>query len=81
MKPFGHCTACGGERLTEKTIEKVVRGGKHTATVTVSALVCRDCGERLYPAQTVKRLEEIRVRLEREEVQGFQPVGQQFRVA
>lgn len=81
MKPFSHCTNCGGRHLTEKTVEQTVRGGNNMASVPVSALVCLDCGERLYDAKTVKRLEEVKRRLERGEVQGFQPIGQMYRIA
>ncbi|MCX7669802.1 MAG: YgiT-type zinc finger protein, partial [Anaerolineae bacterium] len=53
----------------------------HTAILKVRADVCLQCGERLYSAETVKRFEQIRRKLERQEVAEFQPLGQTFQVA
>lgn len=76
---FSKCPICGGE-LVEKGVEKLLRGGKNTAVLTVRAEVCLHCGERLYSAETVKRFEQIRAKLERQEVSEFQPLGQTFQV-
>jgi len=79
MKPFEKCPVCGGE-LVEKDVEKIVRGGRHTAVLNVRADVCLHCGERLYSRETVTRFEEIRARLERQDTSGLQPLGQSFQV-
>jgi YgiT-type zinc finger domain-containing protein len=52
MMPFNKCPACGGE-MVEKDVEKLLRGGIHTAVLTVRAEVCLRCGERLYSQETV----------------------------
>lgn len=80
MKPFEKCPVCGGE-LAEKEVEKLLRGGVHTAVVKVPAEVCLHCGERLYSEETVRRFEQIRVKLERQETDGFRPLGRSFEVA
>lgn len=80
MKPFEVCPVCGGE-LVEKDVEKLLRGGAHTAVLTVHAEVCLRCGERLYSEETVQRFEEIRSKLEHQDVAEFQPMGQSFKVA
>lgn len=80
MKPFEKCPVCGGE-LTEKEVEKLLKGGIHTAVIKVRANVCLRCGERLYSVDTVKRFEQIRQKLERQDVAEFQPLGQTFQVA
>lgn len=80
MRPFEKCPVCGGE-LVEKDVEKLLKGGVHTAVITVRAEVCLRCGERLYSAETVRRFEQIRQKLERQEVAEFQPLGQSFHVA
>lgn len=79
MKPFEKCPVCGGE-LVEKEVEKLLRGGCHTAVLTVQAEVCLHCGERLYPEETVRRFEEIRAKLERQDTGEFEPLGQSFQV-
>jgi YgiT-type zinc finger domain-containing protein len=80
MKPFDKCPICGGE-LVEKEVEKLLKGGIHTAVLKVRADVCLRCGERLYSMETVRRFEQIRQKLERQEVAEFQPLGQSFQVA
>jgi YgiT-type zinc finger domain-containing protein len=79
MMPFEECPVCGGE-LVEKEVEKLLRGGVHTAVLKVRAEVCLRCGERLYPQETVRQFEEIRAKLERQETAAFQPVGLSFQV-
>jgi len=80
MMPFNKCPICGGE-MVEKDVEKLLRGGIHTAVVKVQAEVCLRCGERLYSEETVRRFEQIRAKLERQETAEFQPLGQSFQVA
>lgn len=63
-----------------KEVEKLLRGGNHTAVLNVPAEVCLRCGERLYAQETVRRFEEIRAKLERQETAEFQPLGRVFQV-
>jgi len=79
MIPFEKCPVCGGE-LVEKEVEKLLRGGIHTAVLKARADVCLHCGERLYSQETVRRFEGIRARLERQETADFEPLGQSFQV-
>ncbi|MBK8534177.1 MAG: YgiT-type zinc finger protein [Candidatus Competibacteraceae bacterium] len=80
MMPFTQCPVCSGE-LAEKHVEKLLLGGCHTAMICVPAEVCLHCGERLYSQDIVRRFEQIRTKLQRQEVSEFQPLGQSFRVA
>jgi YgiT-type zinc finger domain-containing protein len=80
MKPFDKCPICGGQ-LEERTVEKLLRGGVHTAAVRVRADVCMQCGERLYSQQDVERFEDIRAKLQLQQTEGFRLVGQSFEVA
>ena len=79
MMPFSKCPVCGGE-LVEKDVEKLLRGGSHTAILTARAEVCLSCGERLYTQETVRHFEQIRAKLERQEFTEMQPLGQSFQV-
>jgi len=79
MIPFPKCPICGGE-LVEKEVEKLLRGGNHTAVVRVKAEVCTHCGERFYSEKTVEYFEEIRAKLENQDVKGFELVGNAFKV-
>lgn len=79
MTPFKKCPTCGGE-LVRKEVEKLLRGGVNTATMTVTAEVCLRCGERLYDEATVRKFESIRGKLESQQTSEFQPMGRSFRV-
>ena len=79
MKPFERCPVCAGE-IIEKEVEKLLKGGVNTAVLKIRAEVCLRCGERLYSPETVRRFEQIRQKLERQEVEEFQPLGQTFQV-
>ncbi len=67
--------------MIEKEVEKLLRGGNHTAAVKVSAEVCLRCGERLYSVATAERFDQIRSKLRIGETETFQAVGQTFEVA
>lgn len=77
---FEKCPVCGGE-LVEKEVEKVLRGGVNTAVLKVCAEVCLRCGERLYTQETVRRFEQIKAKLERQETGEFRAIGVSYRVA
>ncbi len=79
MMPFEKCPVCGGE-LKEKEVEKLLRGGNHTASLIVHAEVCLHCGERLYAEETVRLFQQIRNKLKLQELLDFQPLGQSFTV-
>jgi len=58
--------------------KKLKMTGYYIAAMKVQAEVCLHCGGRVYPQETVKRFEEIRGKLEREEVSSFKPLGKAF---
>lgn len=80
MLPFNQCPVCSGE-IVKKDVEKLLRGGNHTAVVKAKAEVCLHCGERLYSKETISHFEQIRNKLASYEVEDFQPLGKSFQVA
>ncbi|MBD2293674.1 YgiT-type zinc finger protein [Anabaena sphaerica FACHB-251] len=80
MLPIDKCVVCNGNLLETKVTE-IIKGGGNTATLQVNALVCQNCGERFYHADTIRRFENIKLKLERQETQDLIPVGQSFEVA
>ena len=80
MMPFKKCPVCGGE-MVEKEVEKILRGGVHTAVVKVHAEVCLHCGERLYSLESIRLFDEIRAKLKRKETEEFKQMGFSFQVA
>ncbi|ACK67859.1 conserved hypothetical protein [Rippkaea orientalis PCC 8801] len=79
MLPISQCIICSGN-LKEQKLTEIVRGAGNTATLTVEALVCQKCGERYYHADVVRKLEEIKAKLERQDTDDFVLVGQSFSV-
>ena len=79
MKYVKQCPQCGGE-IVNKEVTEVLYGGVNTAFLKVQAGVCLLCGERLYTADTIRQFEEIEAKLEHQETEGFQLLGQSFQV-
>jgi YgiT-type zinc finger domain-containing protein len=80
MKLFEKCPVCGGE-VTEKEVEKLLKGDGDTATVKVRAEVCLHCGERLYSPEVIAFFEEVRKKLREKKVGGFIEIGKSYQVA
>ncbi len=78
--PFAKCPIFGGE-LETKEVEKIVCGGLHAAVLNVSAEVYLHCGKKLYAEGTVRYFEAIRHKLQRQEINDFQVLGNTFTVA
>jgi len=73
------CPRCGGA-VVEKEVTEVLYGGVNTAFLRVRAGVCCLCGERLYTPETVRRFEEIELKLEQQETADLKPLGQSYQV-
>lgn len=73
------CPRCGGP-VVEKEVTELLYGGANTAILRITAGVCLLCGERLYTPQIVRQFEEIEAKLEQEETEEFEPLGQSFQV-
>ena len=76
---FEKCPVCGGE-IIEKEIEKVIKGGNHTATLKVKAETCLHCGERLYAPDIIKKFEEVRNNLKSNNLKGLVEIGKALEV-
>lgn len=79
MKSFDKCPICGN-RLLEKDVEKILRGGNHTAVVALRAEVCLHCGERLYSEDQVRLFEQIRTKIAKGETEEYEPMGKSYHV-
>ncbi|MBS3029060.1 MAG: YgiT-type zinc finger protein [Dolichospermum sp. DET50] len=61
MLPIDKCVVCNGNLLETKVTE-IIKGGSNTATLQVNASVCRNCGERFYHVDTIRKLENIKLK-------------------
>ena len=75
------CPTCGSDRLHEKTIDHVVKGGNNTAFVEVTVEACEKCGETLFTPDQVRLFEKVKSKLENNQTEEFVPVGKNFRLA
>ena len=73
------CMRCGSTDLTDKVVEKLVRGGAHVVALQATATVCHSCGERYFASDVIAAFEAVKQKLEHEELGGFQSVGKLLR--
>jgi len=78
MTPFDKCPVCGGKLVDE--VEKLLKGGVHTAVLKAHAAERLQCGTHLYSNETIRRFEQIRQKRESQEVAGFHSPGQSSHV-
>ncbi len=79
MKPFDKCPV-GGNELVEKDVEKLLRGGNHSALVVVRAEVCLHCGERLFSEEQIRLFEQTRTKLAQDDTAEFDYKGKFYHV-
>lgn len=80
MKWISQCPTCAGE-LTAEIVEKLLRGGNNIASIKVEAMVCHKCGEIVYDAATIRKLQKIREKLAQNQVADFALLGQAYAVS
>ncbi len=78
---LSRCSRCGSTDLEERIVEKLLRGGQHVLALRVPATVCHRCGERYFAKEVIEVFESSRRKLERGELEDYQPVGQMLRLA
>lgn len=62
------CVICRCDEITLKEIEEEFRIGSDVVLVPVEVLVCASCGERYYDRKTMRSLEDIEEKLNRNEI-------------
>jgi YgiT-type zinc finger domain-containing protein len=72
---LSRCTRCGATDLEDREIEKLVRGGNDVAALRVRATICLHCGERYFPEEAIRAIEQVRRDLSDGKVSGFQTLG------
>lgn len=72
---LSRCVRCGATDLEDREVEKLVRGGDDVASLRVHATVCHHCGERYFPDEAIRALEQVRRDLSEGNVAGFRTLG------
>lgn len=62
------CVICRCDEIILKEIEEEFRIGSDVVLVPVEVLVCASCGERYYDRKTMRSLEDIEEKLNRNEI-------------
>jgi len=57
------CVVCKSSDINKKLIEEEVKAKNDIVLIPMEVLVCRNCGERYYDRNNMKKLEEIKTRL------------------
>lgn len=73
---LSRCFRCGSTELEDKPVEELVRQGRYVVALRVLADVCSRCGERYFEGDSVRMFENVRRRIERGDLEGFQVTGE-----
>jgi len=57
------CVICKSPDIQMKNVEEEIKLGKDIILVPIEVLVCNNCSERYYDSRTMKKLENIRLKL------------------
>jgi len=69
------CPLCGGDVVVEQR-EIWEREGRMALVITETVGVCVQCGEQFLAPQTVERLERLREKLKKGDLEGMRLVGE-----
>jgi len=72
------CVICKSQHIETKEVEEEIRWGNNVLLVPVEVLVCLNCGERYYDKKNMKKIEEMRSRLQKHELE-VEEIGKIFR--
>jgi YgiT-type zinc finger domain-containing protein len=74
------CVICKSSDIQMKLVEEEIKAGKDIVLIPMKVLVCLNCGERYYDRKAMRKVEELRDRLKRHDLE-VEEVGKVFRVA
>lgn len=62
------CIVCKGSDIELKTVDEQIRKGRDIILVPMSILVCSNCGERYYDRKSMRKIEDIRNKVQNQEL-------------
>jgi CRISPR/Cas system-associated protein Csx1 len=69
---------CNSSNLEMKSVEEEIRSDKDILLIPLEVLACLSCGERYYDRKTMKKIEEMRSKLEKHDLE-VEEVGKVLR--
>ena len=62
------CVVCKGSDIELKTVDEQIRKGRDIVLVPMNILVCSNCGERYYDRKSMRKIENIRNKVQNQEL-------------
>ena len=62
------CIICNSPDIQTKKVEEEIKIEKDIILVPIEVLVCNNCGERYYDSRTMRKLEDIRLKLDNKDL-------------
>jgi len=72
------CVICKSSDIQMKMVEEEIKSGKDIVLIPMEVLVCLNCGERYYDRKTMRKIEDIRSRLGKQDLK-VEEVGKVLR--
>ena len=72
------CVICKSTNIIKKSVEEEIKIGHDIVLLVLDTVVCQSCGERYYDRKTMQKLEDVKVRLSKEDVE-LENVGRVLR--
>jgi len=72
------CVICKSSDIQMKMAKEEIKSGKDIVLIPMEVLVCLNCGERYYDRKTMRKIEEIRSRLGKQDLK-VEEVGKVLR--
>jgi YgiT-type zinc finger domain-containing protein len=72
---MSRCFRCGSTDIRERLVEEHVRQGRYVVALQIPAEACSNCGERYFSRDHAEHIEDVRRRLENQELSGFRVSG------
>ncbi len=73
------CIVCKSTDIEFKTVDEQIRKGRDIILVPMSILVCSNCGERYYDRKSMRKIEDIRNKVQNQELD-VEEIGKVMRV-
>ena len=62
------CVVCKGSEIELKTVDEQIMKGRDIILVPMNILVCSNCGERYYDRKSMRKIEDIRNKVQNQEL-------------
>jgi YgiT-type zinc finger domain-containing protein len=72
------CVVCKSTDIVKKTVDEEIKADANIVLVSMDVLVCNNCGERYYDRTTMRKIENLRLKLKNANLD-IEEVGKIFR--